>query len=80
MQRPGGCEMPGSTSLLTNEFNFVFYCEDITRTPRVYPRTYADAMGYIRAHRRYEASVALVEARKTAGGVKPRFPRELESR
>ena len=69
MQRPGTPGKQGHASLLTNEFNFVFYCEDFARTPLVYPRTYSDAMSFIRAHRRYEASVALVAARKASGGV-----------
>jgi hypothetical protein len=81
MQRPstapGQAQSQGTASLLTNEFNFVFYCEDPARTPRIFPRSYSDAMGYIRAHRRYEASASLAEARKEAGGVKPRFPAVL---
>ena len=30
---------PRVASRLTNEFNFVFYCDDVTRTPLVFPRT-----------------------------------------
>lgn len=30
---------PRVASQLTNEFYFVFYCKDVTRTPLVFPRT-----------------------------------------
>lgn len=42
MQRPDAPATAAgrpAASLLTNEFNFVFYCDDVSRTPLVYPRT-----------------------------------------
>jgi acyl-CoA hydrolase len=57
---------------LTNEFHFVFYCDDPSFVPAVYPRTYAEAMAYINAHRRLEIGQSLAERRKK-DGVRVRF-------
>jgi acyl-coenzyme A thioesterase 9 len=51
---------------LTNEFNFVFHCDDPSSIPRVYPRSYADAMEYIAAHRRVVVGESLAEGRRRA--------------
>ncbi len=58
---------------LTNEFNFVFYCDEgVAPVPRIYPRTYAEAMDYIHAYRRQRIGQKLAEDRKTEG-TKVRF-------
>lgn len=58
---------------LTNEFNFVFYCDEQEAVPRVYPRTYAEAMSYIHAYRRQRVGQALAERRKASGACRVRF-------
>jgi acyl-coenzyme A thioesterase 9 len=60
------------SGLTTNTFEFTFYC-DPDRIPRVYPRTYGEAMQFIQSHRRFRVGQALAEARRAAGGVALRF-------
>lgn len=57
---------------VTNTFSFTFYCSDPSRTPRLFPRSYEDAMRYIEAARRAEYGTKLAERRK-AEGVTLRF-------
>jgi acyl-coenzyme A thioesterase 9 len=53
---------------LTNTFHFCFHVgDDIAVLPRVYPRTYAEAMQWIEAHRRMEVGRSLAERRKVEG-------------
>lgn len=56
----------------TNTFFFVFYTPEPERLPRVYPRSYGEAMQWIESHRRMEVGRALAERRK-ADGIAPRF-------
>lgn len=60
------------SGLTTNTFEFTFYC-DPASIPRVYPRTYGEAMAFIQSHRRFCVGQALAEARRSAGGVALRF-------
>lgn len=63
-------------SKLTNTFFFTFYCDTPQRIPRVYPRSYAEAMGYIEASRRWHFGKALAEKRRAEQGhVRSRFGR-----
>ena len=64
--------IPKQQQQLTNEFNFVFYCDDSAHVPRIYPRTYAEAMDYIHAYRRQRIGQKLAEDRKKEG-TKVRF-------
>lgn len=64
---------------LTNSFHFTFYCDDPARVPRVFPRTYEDAMRYVEAARRMKYGQALAEARKVTG-TKLRFPAQPAAR
>ena len=57
---------------LTNTFHFVFYTDEPERLPRVYPRSYVEAMQWIEAHRRMELGRTLAERRK-AEGARVRF-------
>lgn len=72
MHTPGDVDA-GRDMQLTNEFNFTFYADDAGRLPRVYPRSYADAMSYIHAFRRQRAGQAAADQRKREGGPQPRF-------
>ena len=60
------------SGLLTNTFAFTFYTDSPQSLPRVYPRTYGEAMQLIESHRRYQLGKALAEKRK-AEPVKVRF-------
>lgn len=62
-----------SDSRLTNEFNFVFHCDKPEMIPRVFPRTYDDAMQWISAHRRLTLGSKLAEERRAKGGAVGRF-------
>jgi acyl-coenzyme A thioesterase 9 len=57
---------------LTNTFHFTFYCDNPAVLPRVYPRTYEDAMRFIEAGRRMNLGRALADKRKVEG-VRSRF-------
>lgn len=67
---------PGSVvdTQLTNLFHFTFYSEEASAVPRIYPRTYGDAMSWIGAHRRSLLGRELAEHRKQSGGPQARFP------
>jgi len=64
---------PSSQHQLTNTFNFVFYGDEANSVPRVYPKSYADAMSYIEAHRRTLLSEKLASGRNE-GSSRTRFP------
>lgn len=70
VQSAGGVS---SDSRLTNEFHFVFHCDKPEMIPRVFPRTYDDAMQWISAHRRLTHGSKLAEARGRRGGAIGRF-------
>lgn len=57
---------------VTNTFHFTFYTDEPERLPRVYPRTYDDAIKHLEAARRMAVGRALAMRRK-AEGIKPRF-------
>ena len=63
-----------SSDVVTNTFHFTFYSDVPQRTPRLFPRTYADAMLYIEATRRAERGAAAAAQRAAAGPVRTRFP------
>lgn len=60
-------------SRLTNEFNFVFHCDRPELIPRVFPRTYDDAMEWINAHRRLTHGAKAAEERRASNGPVGRF-------
>lgn len=68
MSRPHESDNPElRAGILTNTFHFVFYTPEPERLPRVYPRTYGEAMQWIEAHRRMETGRSLAERRKVEG-------------
>lgn len=71
----------GRDSMATNEFSFTFHTGDDPGTvlPRVFPHSYADAMGWIAASRRANVGRALAEARRAGGGPRARFTDEDEA-
>lgn len=68
-----GAEYALGEEKVTNTFHFTFYCDQPASLPKVYPRTYEDAMKWIDAARRHEAGRLLAERRKAEGGIRPRF-------
>jgi len=69
----------GRDSMATNEFSFTFHTGDAAPLPRVYPRSYADAMLWIAASRRANVGRALADARKAGGGPRARFTDDEEA-
>lgn len=69
---PAAAAASAGNATITNTFHFTFYSDRPASTPRVYPRTYEDAMRYIEGSRR-SAYGSELAARRKAHGVGLRF-------